>query len=103
MFCRGPAWVQFRPAAVVAAFGWKVSSDTVALEAARRALLSQAPPATVAIDTAEGRAADRTPQDVSVSAQIGLASSTRPVRRPNGINTHENLLYVLLAPEAGGA
>lgn len=101
MFFLGPAWVPFLLAAAVAAFGWKVYADTAALGAARQALLSQAPPATGAIDTAEGRAPDRTPQDVSVSAQIGLAHNTRLVRRTSGIKTDEDLLHVLFAPDAG--
>jgi hypothetical protein len=102
LFFRTPFWVQFALAAGLVWFGMVVQEDETNRQAARAALLQQAPPATIPITAATPGEPSRIPVELSVTAQVATDHNTRLVQKTNFIKTGESLLYVLVDPAPGG-
>ncbi len=102
LFFRTPFWVQFALAAGLVWFGFTVQQDETNRQAARAALLEQAPPATIPISAATPGEPSRIPVELSVTAQVATDHNTRLVQKTNFIQTGESLLYVLVDPAPGG-
>lgn len=97
---RGPFWIQLVVAAALVWLGMVVQEDEANRQIARAALLEQAPPATISLADAKPGNPSRVPVELSVTAQVALDHNTRLVRKTNFIKTGEDLLYVLVDPEA---
>lgn len=97
---RGPFWVQLLLAAGIVWAGFAIQEQNAERAASRAALLASPPPETIPVAEVRGKTGS-VPVEVSVRAQVALDHNVRLVRRTNFVKTGENLLYILVDPEAG--
>jgi hypothetical protein len=96
----GPFWLQFVFAGGLVYFGY-TSQQSAQLKYVQRAeLLQSTPPTTIAIGDFAAKYDHKAPREVSVTAQIALDHNTRLIRKTNFITTGEDILYVLVDPDA---
>ncbi len=95
-----PFWLQFVFAGGLVYFGY-TSQQSAQIKFAQRAeLLQSTPPTTIAIGDFAAKYDHKAPREVSVTAQIALDHNTRLIRKTNFITTGEDILYVLVDPDA---
>ncbi len=100
MLLLGPFWVQLLFAGGLGTLGYVLqSSEAVRIAAAADLLQSDAPPTTPIADMRQDYVPDGA-TEVSVTAQIALSHNTRLIRTTYFITTSEQLLYVLVDPDA---
>jgi predicted anti-sigma-YlaC factor YlaD len=96
----GPFWLQFLCAGGLFWLGYTFQTSTADRVAAAAALLQQAPPETVDIAAMTTAYDHHVATEVSVRAQIALSHNTRLIHKTNFITTGEDVLYVLVDPDA---
>ncbi|MGL5009587.1 MAG: hypothetical protein ACRC6I_06860 [Paracoccaceae bacterium] len=97
---RGPFWLHFAIAVALIWMGISTQSSTTARLRAETALLQQPAPATIPIADLVPPESWSPATEVSVTAQVALSHSTRLIQRTNFITTDEDLMYVLVDPDA---
>lgn len=100
MLLFGPFWLQLAFAGGLLALGFVFQSSEAARIAAGAALLKSDPPPTISIAAMREDYIPDGATEVSVTAQIALSHNTRLVRTTYAIKTTEDLLYVLVDPDA---
>jgi hypothetical protein len=95
-----PFWLQFVFAGGLVYFGYTSQQSAQIRYATQAELLQSAPPETIVIGDFAAKYDRKAPQEVSVTAQLALDHNTRLIRKTNFITTGEDLLYVLVDPEA---
>jgi hypothetical protein len=96
----GPFWLQLACAAGLGYLGYVFQSSEAARITARAALLQTDPPPTIPIADMQQDYTSGGATEVSVTAQIALSHNTRLIKTTNFIKTDEQLLYVLVDPDA---